>query len=124
MLNDKKNNNYEEYDPHMIENITNDIIKIFSSDKENLTKNESKILLNLIYETIFNEKLQNKNFEHIFSLLSVNNKIQKDKISILTKSLIISFDINYIKNSSSFNNKICIKLDKNSLPTNYYIKKN
>ena len=119
-----KNNDSIEYDINMVDCITDDLIKVFAHNKENLTKNECKLLLNVIFETIFDEKLQNKNFNHIFDLISnKKNTIDKNNLSQLTKSFIISFDVNYLKNSSKFNNKICIKLDKNSLPSHYYIRK-
>ncbi len=72
-----KNNDCIEYDLNMIDCITDDLINIFSYNKKYLTKNECKLLLNVIFETIFDEKLQNKNFNHIFDLISKSAPQQK-----------------------------------------------
>jgi hypothetical protein len=105
--------------------VANDIMKIFSSNKEFLTKTECKKILNIIFEALFDEKLKNKNFEYIFNLLSKNSDSCVFKIDLepIVKALIVCFDVNYITNSTSFNDKVCIKIGKFLLPNSYYIKK-
>jgi hypothetical protein len=41
----------------------------------------------------------------------------------IVKSFIVCFDVNYITNSNSFNDKVCIKIGKHLLQISYYIKK-
>ncbi len=105
--------------------IADDIIKIFSENKEFMTKNECKKLLNIIFEALFDEKLKNKNFDYIFNLLSKNSNgcVFKNDLEPIVKALIVCFDVNYITNSTSFNDKVCIKIGKFLLPNSYYIKK-
>jgi hypothetical protein len=50
-------------------------------------------------------------------------KVFKADIEPIVKALIVCFDVNYITNSSSFNDKVCIKIGKFLLPNSYYIKK-
>lgn len=109
----------------VMNDIGDDIIKLFSANKEFLTKNECKRILNIIFEALFDEKLKNKNFEYIFNLLSKdsNNCVYKNDLEPIIKALIVCFDVNYITNSTSFNDKVCIKIGKYLLPNSYYIKK-
>jgi uncharacterized membrane protein YheB (UPF0754 family) len=121
-----KEKSTEYIDEELINDIGDNIIKIFSTNKEYLTKNDCKQILNIIFEALFDEKLKNKNFEYIFKLLSStsDNIITKNNMYPIVKALIVCFDVNYITNSNSFNDKICIKIGKYLLPGSYYIKKN
>ena len=67
----------------------------------------------------------NKNFEYIFNLLTKNSdgNVYKPELEPIVKALIVCFDVNYITNSTSFNDKVCIKIGKFLLPNSYYIKK-
>jgi hypothetical protein len=109
----------------IMNDIADDIIKIFSADKTHLTKLECKKLLNIIFEALFDEKLKNKNFEYIFNLLSKNTNevVLKEDLEPIVKALIVCFDVNFITNSNTFNDKVCIKIGKYLLPNSYYIKK-
>ena len=112
--------------PELIEDITEDIIKIFgSNDNQYLNKNECRNILNIIFETLFDEKLKTKNFNYIYKLVSNEDedKVYKKDLDPIIRSFIVCFDVNYITNSSSFNDKVCIKIGKHLLPTTYYIKK-
>jgi len=123
MINDK--NNIDILSSENIEDITEDIVKIFSSNDEYLTKNECRNVLNIIFEALFDEKLKTKNFNYIYKLISNDNdKIQRKDLDPVIRSFIVCFDVNFITNSSSFNDKVCIKIRKHLLPTTYYIKKN
>ena len=122
-MNKEKPNDF--VDSETINFIADDIIKIFSENKEFLTKNECKKILNIIFEALFEEKLKNKNFDYIFNLLSKNSNgcVFKNDLEPIVKALIVCFDVNYITNSTSFNDKVCIKIGKFLLPNSYYIKK-
>jgi hypothetical protein len=117
-------NSKSSIDDEVIDHITEDVLKVFASNKKNLTKSDCKKLLNIIFESLFDEKLKHKNFEFIYTLLNKNNNVflSNDEIKPIIKALIVSFDVNYITNSSSFNDKVCIKIGKHLLPTYYYIK--
>jgi hypothetical protein len=111
----------------ILEDVTEDIIKIFSSNKsEYLNKNECRNILNIIFEALFDEKLKTKNFNYIYKLISNDDdeKIYKKDLDPIIRSFMVCFDVNYITNSSNFNDKVCIKIGKHLLPTTYYIKKN
>ena len=112
-------------DTELFEDISHDIINIFSKNKKTFDKNECRNILNIIFESIFDEKLKNKNFNYIYNLINKNSKtfITKIELEPIIKALIVSFDVNYITNSLSFNDKVCIKIGKYLLPTCYYIKK-
>ena len=114
-----------ELDNELMDDLSLDVVKIFTSNKKNFTKNDCKKLLNIIFESLFDEKLKNKNFEFIYSLLNKNGDmyISIEDINPIIKALIVCFDVNYITNSLSFNDKVCIKIGKYLLPTCYYIKK-
>lgn len=109
----------------VMNDIADDIIKLFSANKEYLTKSECKKILNIIFEALFDEKLKNKNFEYIFNLLAKNSDdcVYKVDLEPIVKALIVCFDVNYITNTTSFNDKVCIKIGKYLLPNSYYIKK-
>jgi uncharacterized membrane protein YheB (UPF0754 family) len=113
-------------DTELFEDISQDIINIFSKNKKTFDKNECRHILNIIFESIFDEKLKNKNFNYIYNLINKNSKtfITKTELEPIIKALIVSFDVNYITNSNSFNDKVCIKIGKHLLPICYYIKKN
>jgi len=119
-------NNLDISDPIIIEDITDDLFKIFGSSDEYLTKNECKNILNIVFESLFDEKLKNKNFNYIYNLINKNNNqyVSRTELEPIIKALIVSFDVNYITNSNSFNDKVCIKIGKHLLPICYYIKKN
>lgn len=118
-------NSLEILEPEVIEDITNDLFKIFGSSDEYLTKNECRNILNIIFESLFDEKLKTKNFNYIFKLISKSDdkKIYKKDFESIVRSFIVCFDVNYITNSNSFNDKVCIKIGKHLLPVSYYIKK-
>lgn len=117
-------NNLDIIDPETVEDITNDLFKIFGSSEEYLTKSQCKNILNVVFETLFDEKLKNKNFNYIFKLIAKNDdKILRNDFEPIVKSFIVCFDVNYITNSNSFNDKVCIKIGKHLLPVSYYIKK-
>jgi hypothetical protein len=113
-------------DTDVINDITNDLFKIFAlASDEYLTKNECRNILNIIFESLFDEKLKTKNFNYIFKLISKsdNKKIYKKDFEPIVKSFIVCFDVNFITNTNSFNDKVCIKIGKHLLPVSYYIKK-
>lgn len=118
-------NNFDFSNPEIIEDITDDLFKIFGSTDEYLTKVQCKNILNIVFESLFDEKLKNKNFNYIFKLIakSENDKILRKDFEPIVKSFIVCFDVNYITNSNSFNDKVCIKIGKHLLPVSYYIKK-
>lgn len=119
-------NNLEILEPEVIEDIMNDIFKIFgSSSNEYLTKNECRNILNIVFESLFDEKLKTKNFNYIFKLISKSDekKINRKDFEPIVRSFIVCFDVNFITNSNSFNDKVCIKIGKHLLPVSYYIKK-
>jgi hypothetical protein len=110
----------------VVEEITEDVIKIFSSNNNDyLNKNECRNILNIIFEALFDEKLKTKNFNYIYKIITNDDeeKVYKKDLDPIIRSFIVCFDVNYITNSSSFNDKVCIKIGKHLLPTSYYIKK-
>ena len=111
--------------PETIEDIIDDLFKIFGSSDEYLTKIECKNILNIVFESLFDEKLKTKNYNYIFKLISKSDedKILRKDFEPIVKSFIVCFDVNYITNSNSFNDKVCIKIGKHLLPISYYIKK-
>lgn len=119
-------NNLEISEPEVIEDITGDLFKIFgSSSDEYLTKNECRNILNIVFESLFDEKLKTKNFNYIFKLISKSDdkKIYRKDFEPVVRSFVVCFDVNFITNSNSFNDKVCIKIGKHLLPVSYYIKK-
>lgn len=118
-------NNLELLSSGTIDDITFDLFKIFGSSDDFLTKNECRNILNIVFESLFDEKLKTKNFNYIFDLISKSNdkKILKIDFEPIVRSFIVCFDVNYITNSNSFNDKVCIKIGKHLLPITYYIKK-
>lgn len=122
-MNKEKPNDF--IDSEIMNEISDDIIKLFSANKEYLTKLECKQILNVIFEALFDEKLKNKNFEYIYNLLAKKSTgfVYKSDLEPIVKALIVCFDVNFITNSSSFNDKVCIKIGKYLLPNSYYIKK-
>jgi len=121
-------NNLDFVSPETIEDVTEDLLKIFgnSSNSEYLSKSECRNILNIIFEALFDEKLKTKNFNYIFKLISKDDekKISKKDLEPVIRSFIVCFDVNFITNSNSFNDKVCIKIGKHLLPITYYIKKN
>lgn len=118
-------NNLEILEPEVIEDVTDDLFKIFGSSDEFLTKGECRNILNIVFESLFDEKLKTKNFNYIFKLISKSDdkKILRKDFEPIVRSFIVCFDVNYITNSNSFNDKVCIKIGKHLLPITYYIKK-
>ena len=118
-------NNLEIFDFEIINDLTDDLFNIFCSSKDYINKNECRNILNIIFETLFDEKLKSKNFNYIFNLLSKSNDkyILKSDFEPVVRSFIVCFDVNFITNSSNFNDKVCIKIGKHLLPISYYIKK-
>jgi hypothetical protein len=119
-------NNLEILEPEVIEDIMDDLFKIYgSSSNEYLTKNECRNILNIVFESLFDEKLKTKNFNYIFKLISKSDekKIYRKDFEPIVRSFIVCFDVNFITNSNSFNDKVCIKIGKHLLPVSYYIKK-
>ena len=132
-------NSLDVINPEIMEDVLEDLLKIFGSNKEYLTKSECREILNIIFEALFDEKLKTKNFNYIFKLISkdddhdsdsaFNKKnlqekiIKKSDLEPVIRSFIVCFDVNYITNSSAFNDKVCIKIGKHLLPITYYIKK-
>ena len=119
-------NNLEILESEVIEDIIDDLFKIFgSSSNEYLTKNECRNILNIIFESLFDEKLKTKNFYYIFKLVSKldDKKIHRKDFEPIVRSFVVCFDVNFITNSNSFNDKVCIKIGKHLLPVSYYIKK-
>lgn len=135
-------NSLDVINPEIMEDVLEDLLTIFGSNKEYLTKSECREILNIVFEALFDEKLKTKNFNYIFKLISKNdhdsdsdststlNKknlkekiIKKSDLEPIIRSFIVCFDVNYITNSSAFNDKVCIKIGKHLLPITYYIKK-
>ncbi len=119
-------NNIEMLEPEVVEDITDDLFKLFgSSSNEYLYKNECRNILNIVFESLFDEKLKTKNFNYIFKLISKSDdkKILRKDFEPVVRSFIVCFDVNFITNSNSFNDKVCIKIGKHLLPISYYIKK-
>jgi hypothetical protein len=114
-----------EIEQDSINEITNNLFKIYSKGKQSMSKNKCKKILNNLFESLFDHKLKSKSFECIYNNFKKNNygRILKKDFEDISRSFIISFNINLITNCSSFNDKICIKIGKNLLPIYYYIKK-
>ncbi len=118
-------NNLDFTNPEIMEDVLEDLLKIFGSSPDYLTKSECREILNIIFEALFDEKLKTKNFNYIFKLISKDDdkKINKSDLEPIVRSMIVCFDVNFITNSNSFNDKVCIKIGKHLLPITYYIKK-
>lgn len=118
-------NNIDVINPEIMELVTEDLLKIFGSNSNYLTKNECREILNIVFEALFDEKLKTKNFNYIWKLISKDDdkKIIKTDLEPVVRSFIVCFDVNHITNSSDFNDKVCIKIGKHLLPITYYIKK-
>lgn len=119
-------NNLDIVDPEIMEDVMNDLLKIFGKNSNYLTKSECREILNIVFEALFDEKLKTKNFNYIFKLISKDDekKINKSDLEPVIRSFIVCFDVNYITNCSLFTDKVCIKIGKHLLPITYYIKKN
>jgi hypothetical protein len=119
-------NNLDIVDPEIMEDVMNDLLKIFGKNSNYLTKSECREILNIVFEALFDEKLKTKNFNYIFKLISKDDekKINKSDLEPVIRSFIVCFDVNYITNCSLFTDKVCIKIGKHLLPVTYYIKKN
>jgi len=108
----------------ILEDVMEDLLSIFGSSTEYLSKVECRNILNIIFEALFDEKLKTKNFNYIFNLISKDDdKINKTDLEPIIRAFIVCFDVTYITNSNSFNDKVCIKIGKHLLPITYYIKK-
>lgn len=110
-----------------INSIGDEIINVFSANKEYLTKTECNDILNIIFESLFEKKLKKNDFDNIFDTMKKKHTdyVYKNELEPIITSLMVCFDVNYITNSSKFvsqNEIICIKM-KNSLPTKCYLKK-
>lgn len=119
-------NNLDIVDPEIMEDVMNDLLKIFGKNSNYLTKSECREILNIVFEALFDEKLKTKNFNYIFKLISKDDekKINKSDLEPVIRSFIVCFDVNYITNCNLFTDKVCIKIGKHLLPVTYYIKKN
>ena len=149
-------NSLDVINPEIMEDVLEDLLKIFGKNSDYLTKNECREVLNIVFEALFDEKLKTKNFNYIFKLISKdtpptspptststskfqednnnfntsttgiedNIKINKEDLEPIVRSFMVCYDVNHITNSSSFNDKVCIKIGKHLLPITYYIKKN
>ena len=137
-------NSLDVINPEIMEDVLEDLLKIFGKNPDYLTKNECRGVLNIVFEALFDEKLKTKNFNYIFKLISKdtpgtlpigllnssnsssddNIKINKVDLEPIVRSFMVCYDVNHITNSSSFNDKVCIKIGKHLLPITYYIKKN
>lgn len=108
-----------------ISEITDNLFQVYSKDKKTISKNEAKKMLNDLFKSLFEDKLKEKSFNSIFSKMKKNSddRIEKDDLEDITRAIIVSFNVNMISNSSSFNDKICIKIGKKLLPIYYYLKK-
>ena len=138
-------NSLDVINPEIMEDVLEDLLKIFGKNSDYLTKNECREVLNIVFEALFDEKLKTKNFNYIFKLISKdtpgtlpigltssssssssedNIKINKADLEPIVRSFMVCYDVNHITNSSAFNDKVCIKIGKHLLPITYYIKKN
>jgi hypothetical protein len=110
----------------MIADVTENIFDIYAGDKQIITKTECKKVLGVVFELLFEEKLKNKNFDYIFSMLTANindTYIKRVAIEPIIRSFIISFNVAYVTGTTNMDNdKICIKIGKNALPIDYYLK--
>jgi hypothetical protein len=106
--------------------IKNDLINIYSKNKLYFTKSECKNIIDTIYNLLFDENITNKNFILLFSYLNPdsNDNVSFSNIESIVNAFIIAFDVNFITNKPDFNDKICIKMGKNLLPSSFYIKYN
>jgi Ca2+-binding EF-hand superfamily protein len=117
--------NIDEIDQEEIDEITDDLLKIYCKGKNVISKNECNKILNDLFKSLFDHKLKKKSFDCIYNNIKKNEygKIKREDFEDISRALIISFNINYITNCDSFKDKICIKIGKNLLPIYYYIKK-
>ena len=107
-----------------INEITNSLFKVYSKNKNSITKSECRKILDDLFKSLFEHRLKKKSFNCIYSNLKKNKsgKINKDDFEDVTKSIIVSFNVNMMINCTSFTDKICIKIGKKLLPVYYYIK--
>jgi len=106
--------------------IKSNIINLFSKNKLFFTKSECKIIIDSIYNLLFDENISTKNFIILFSFLNPDSSdnVSFSNIDPIINAFIIAFDVNFITNKADFNDKICIKMGKNLLPSSFYIKYN
>ena len=110
-----------------INNITNDIINIFSNNNTTITKKECNEIVDLIFETLFNKQLKKSSFEEIYSSLNKknNNYLTKEELQPIIYSLSVYFDVNFINSTCNYLNKqykLLISQDQNKI--NHPIYKN
>lgn len=121
-------NNINNFENIYYEDIKNDIINIYSKNKLYFTKSECKTIIDVIYNLLFDENITNKNFILLFSYLNPDSNdnilISNPNLNTIINAFIIAFDVNFITNKPDFNDKICIKMGKNLLPSSFYIKYN
>ena len=116
---------YTEIEDDEIEEITNSLFKVYSSNNNYITKRECKKILNDLFRILFEHKLSKKNFDCIYSHVKKdeNERIKKENCEDITRALIVAFNVNLTINNASFDDKICIKIGKKLLPIYYYVKK-
>lgn len=120
-----KNNKIEPVEDNEINEITNSLFKVYSSNNNYINKKECKKILNDLFKILFEHKLSKKNFDCIYSHVKKDDdgKIKKESCEDITRALIVAFNVNLTINNSTFDDKICIKIGKKLLPIYYYVKK-
>ena len=79
-----------------INSIGDEIINVFSANKEYLTKTECNDILNIIFESLFEKKLKKSDFDNIFDTMKKkdNDYVYKNELEPIITSLIVCFDVN------------------------------
>lgn len=105
--------------------ITNNLFDVYAKGKKSMSKSECKKILDDLFRSLFEHRLKGKSFDCIYSNLrkNENGKIDKCDFEDITRSIIVSFNVNMMINCTSFTDKICIKIGKKMLPMYYYVKK-
>jgi Ca2+-binding EF-hand superfamily protein len=114
-----------EIGPEEINEITDSLFNVYAKNKNYITKSECKKILDDLFKSLFEHRLKGKSFDCIYSNIkkNENGKIDKEDFEDITRSIIVSFNVNMMINCSSFTDKICIKIGKKLLPVYYYVKK-